>query len=149
MTKQMKLNENGKLVAEKPTAEQVKLDKVTETYVKIRDARSVLKKEYEAKDLELKAQLETLDSFFLQTLQDLGVESVRTQHGTVYQSTSIKPSCEDWNIFYTWIAENEAFDALEKRVKKSFITTYMEDNKGELPPGINVLQEYTVTIRRS
>ena len=61
----------------------------------------------------------------------------------------IKPSCEDWNGFYTWIAENEAFDALERRVKKSFITTYMEDNKGELPPGINVTQEYTVTIRRS
>lgn len=133
----------------KPTTDQVKLDKITETYVKIRDARSDLKKKYEADDLALKVQLETLDSFLLQTLKDLGVESVRTKHGTVYQSVSIKPSCEDWNSFYTWIAENEAFDALERRVKKSFITTYMEDNKGELPPGINVLQEYTVTIRRS
>lgn len=142
MTYQMKLNG-------KPTADQVKLDKITETYVKIRDARSDLKKKYEAEDLALKVQLETLDSFLLGKLQELGVESVRTKHGTVYQSTSIKPSCEDWNSFYTWIAENEAFDALERRVKKSFITTYMEDNKGELPPGINVLQEYTVTIRRS
>jgi hypothetical protein len=145
----MKINGNGELVAKKPTAEQVKIDKVTETYVKIRDARSVLKKEYEAKDLELKAQLETLDAFFLETLQTLGVESVRTKHGTVYQSTSIKPSCMDWNAFYTWIAENEAFDALEKRVKKSFIVDYMNDNKDELPPGISVLKEYTVTIRRS
>lgn len=142
MTYQMKLNG-------KPTADQVKLDKITETYVKIRDARSDLKKKYEAEDLALKVQLETLDSFLLGRLQELGVESVRTKHGTVYQSTSVKPSCEDWNSFYAWIAENEAFDALERRVKKSFITTYMEDNKGELPPGINVTQEYTVTIRRS
>ena len=142
MTYQMKLNG-------KPTADQVKLDKVTETYVKIRDKRSELKKQYEAEDLALKVQLETLDSFFLGKLDELGVESVRTKHGTVYKTTSIKPSCEDWNSFYTWIAENEAFDALERRVKKSFITTYMEDNKGELPPGINVHQEYTVTIRRS
>ena len=142
MTYQLKLNG-------KPTADQVKLDKITETYVKIRDARSDLKKKYEAEDLALKVQLETLDSFLLGKLQDLGVESVRTKHGTVYQSTSIKPSCEDWNAFYAWIAKHEAFDALERRVKKSFITTYMEDNKGKLPPGINVMQEYTVTIRRS
>ena len=142
MTYQMKLNG-------KPTADQVKLDKITETYVKIRDARSDLKKKYEAEDLALKVQLETLDSFLLGRLQELGVESVRTKHGTVYQSVTVKPSCEDWNGFYAWIAEHEAFDALERRVKKSFITTYMEDNKGELPPGINVTQEYTVTIRRS
>jgi hypothetical protein len=149
VTKQMKINGNGELVAKKPTAEQVKIDKVTETYVKIRDARSVLKKEYEAKDLELKVQLETLDAFFLETLQTLGVESVRTKHGTVYQSIVVKPSCMDWDAFYTWIAENEAFDALERRVKKSFIVEYMTDNKDELPPGITVLREYTVTIRRS
>jgi hypothetical protein len=149
MTKHMKLNENGKLVVEKPTAEQVKLDKVTETYVKIRDARSVLKKEYEAKDGELKAQLETLDGFLLGRLQDLGVESVRTKHGTVYQSVTIKPSCGDWGAFGDWIIENNVIDALERRVKKSFIADYMADNKGSLPPGISVQQEYTVTIRRS
>ena len=78
MTYQMKLNG-------KPTADQVKLDKITETYVKIRDARSDLKKKYEAEDLALKVQLETLDSFLLGRLQELGVESVRTKHGTVYQ----------------------------------------------------------------
>jgi hypothetical protein len=126
-----------------------KLDKITETYVKIRDARSTLKKQYEADDLKLKDQLETLDSFLLGKLQELGVESVRTAHGTVYQSLAVKPSCEDWTAFYAWIAENEAFDALERRVKKSFIVDYMKDNADELPPGVIVLKEYTVTIRRS
>lgn len=137
MTEQLKLQGNPKL------------DKVTETYVKIRDARSVLKKQYEAEDAVLKAQLETLDSFLLETLQNLGADRVGTKHGTVYRSTETKPSCQDWTAFYAWIAENEAFDALERRVKKSFIVTYMEDNKDELPPGITVLKEYTVTIRRS
>lgn len=126
-----------------------KLDKVAETYVKIRDARAEKKRAWEAEDLELKAQLETLDAFLLEKLQSLGVESVRTKHGTVYQSVSIKPSCQDWNGFYAWIAQYEAFDALERRVKKSFIVDYMKDNNDELPPGITVLKEYTVTIRRS
>jgi hypothetical protein len=133
----------------KPTTDQVKLDKVTAIYVKIRDERSALKKAYEAEDLALKVQLETLDGFLLETLQTLGVESVRTKHGTVYQSVAVKPACGDWAAFYAWIAENDAFDALERRVKKSFMVDYMKDNKDELPPGITVLKEYTVTIRRS
>jgi hypothetical protein len=129
--------------------DQPKLDKITATYIKIRDKRTALKREYEAEDQKLKDQLETLDGFLLGTLRDLGVESLKTKHGTVYQSVSVKPSCGDWNGFYAWIAEHEAFDALERRVKKSFIVNYMEDNSGELPPGITVLQEYTITVRRS
>jgi hypothetical protein len=46
-----------KLLLKGKTMTDPKLDKVTETYIKIRDARSVLKKEYEIKDQELKAQL--------------------------------------------------------------------------------------------
>ena len=126
-----------------------KLDKVTATYVKIRDERSRLKKQYEAEDLKLKDQLEVLDGHLLQKLQELGVESVRTAHGTVYQSTSIKPSCGDWSAFGDWIIENNVIEALERRVKKSFIVEYMADNKDELPPGISILKEYEVTVRRS
>jgi hypothetical protein len=144
MSDQTKLSLKGKPAPEM----QVKLDKVAATYVKIRDKRSELKKEYEDADLKLKAQLETLESFCLETLQALGVESARTKYGTVYKSLALKPSCEDWTAFYAWIAENDAFDALEKRVKKSFIVDYMADNADELPTGITVLREWEVTIRR-
>jgi hypothetical protein len=134
----------------KPMTDQArKLDKVAETYVKIRDARAALKKQYEAEDNALKDQLATLDGFLLETMQSLGAESVRTKHGTVYLSVSVKPNCGDWNALYAWITENDAFDVLERRVKKSFIVDYMKENKDELPPGISVLHEYTVTIRRS
>lgn len=146
MTDKLKLKK-GQVVIER-SKEQVKLDKVAETYVKIRDARTALKRQFEADDQKLKDQQETLDSFLLQTLRDLGVESVKTAHGTVYQSVNVKASCQDWNSFYTWIAKNKAFDALEKRVKKSFVVDYMADNKGALPPGVTVLQEYTVVVRR-
>ncbi len=136
-----------KLKAESATDQ--KLDKVAQTYVKIRDARSALKKQYEVEDLKLKSQLEILDGFLLGALQNLGAESVRTKYGTVFRSIDTKASCQDWNAFYAWIAENKAFDALERRVKQSFIATYMEGNKGGLPPGVSVLKEYAVTVRRS
>lgn len=133
----------------KPMTEQdKKLDKVAATYVKIRDTRAELRRAYEAEDQKLKDQLETINGFLLATLQELGVESARTTHGTIYRSIDVKPSCGDWDAFGTWIIENEAVDALERRVKKSFITEYMETNNDELPPGISVTREFTVTVRR-
>ena len=142
------LTDKLQLKAKPMTDQDKKLDKVAATYVKIRDARSALKKEYEAADLKLKDQLETIDGFLLATLQELGVESARTAHGTIYRSIDVKPSCGDWDAFGTWIIENEAVDALERRVKKSFITEYMETHDDELPPGISVTREFTVTVRR-
>jgi hypothetical protein len=144
MTDQVKILLKGKPMTE----QEVKLDKAAATYVKIRDKRSELKKAWEVEDLKLKDQIDTIEGFFLETLRDLGIESARTKHGTIYRSLDVKPSCEDWNAFYAWIAENEAFDALERRVKKSFITQFMEDNKDELPPGITVVKEYIAKVLR-
>ena len=128
--------------------EQVKLDKVAATYVKIRDKRSDLKKAYEAEDQKLKDQMETINGFFMETLTALGVESARTKHGTVYKSIDVKPSCDDWSVFGDWIIENNAIEALERRVKKSFITDYMAENKDGLPPGISVMKEFIIKVLR-
>ena len=130
------------------TDEQVKLDKVAATYVKIRDKRSDLKKAYEAEDQKLKDQMETINGFFMETLTALGVESARTKHGTVYKSIDVKPNCDDWSAFGDWIIENNAIEALERRVKKSFITDYMAENKDELPPGISVIKEFIIKVLR-
>ena len=141
LTDKMKLEEQK-------TEQQVNLDRMAKVYVRIRDERAAKKKIWEAEDLQLKEQLETLNGHFLAVMQTLGVESVRTAHGTAYRSIEIKPTCGDWAAFGNWIIKNEAVEALEKRVKKSFIIEYMETHKNKLPPGISVIREYTVTIRR-
>ena len=128
--------------------EQVKLDKVAATFVKIRDKRTELKKAYEVEDQKLKDQIAAINGFFLATLTELGVESARTKYGTVYKSIDVKPSCGDWNAFGDWIIENNAIEALERRVKKSFITDYMAENKDELPPGISVVREFVIKVLR-
>jgi len=142
LTDKMKLKETPM------TEEEKKLDHATRVYVEMRDERAAKKRAWQAEDDDLKNQMDTIEAFFIETCQSLGVESFRTAHGTVYRSVSIKPNCEDWDTFGNWIIKNEAIEALEKRVKRSFITEYMETHKNKLPPGISVIQEYTVTIRR-
>lgn len=124
------------------------IERVVATYLKIRDARKARKAEFETEDRRLAEKLETLEGYLYGRLTAMGVESARTEHGTVYQTTDIIPRGSDWNAFYAWVAENGAFDALEKRIKKTFIATYLEENDGELPPGVSVFRQHTVNVRR-
>lgn len=131
-------------------APTVDLAKVTSTYVKIRDARGELKRAFEAEDAELKAKLEKLEGFMLQHLNTHGMESVRTEGGTFYRQEDVRPNIVDDVAFYSWIKQNDAFDALERRVKKTFVTEFMETHEGGLPPpGINVSREYVVRVRKA
>lgn len=122
---------------------------LTKAYVKIRDARGVLKKQYEEEDIKLKAKLERLEAEMLRFLQENNTDSVKTVHGTFYRQEEITPTGADWDALYRWIADNDAFDALERRIKKGFIKEYMETHEGGVPPGVSVYREYVVRVRRS
>lgn len=130
------------------TKDHLDLAQVTKAYVNIRNARGDLRRDYEAHDNELKAAQGKLEALMLKHLSEHSMESVRTEYGTFYRQEEIIPTCADWNAFYDWIAQNNAFDALERRVKKTFIKDFMEDQNG-LPPGISVLREYQVRVRKA
>jgi nanoRNase/pAp phosphatase (c-di-AMP/oligoRNAs hydrolase) len=125
------------------------LNKVVATYVKIRDKRAEKKRAFEAEDADLKAKMERIEAFLLQHLESVQATQVGTDHGTFYRQKDVIPSAADWGAFYDWIKQNDAFDALERRIKKTFITQYMEANEGALPPGVNVFSKYVVRVRRS
>lgn len=124
------------------------LTTVVKAHVNLRDARNTIRKDYEAQDEKLKAAQTRLEALMLDFLQQNNMDSVRTEAGTFYRQEEIKPSASDWSAFYEWIKQNDAFDALEKRVTKTFIKDYMEQHEGGVPPGISVYREYVVRIRR-
>jgi hypothetical protein len=122
---------------------------LTKTYVKIRDARTALKRKFDEEDGKLKAKLERLEGAMLKFLQESGIDSAKTENGTFYRQEEITPTGSDWDRFYQWIAENDAVDALERRIKKTFVKEYMETHEGAIPPGVTVYREYVVRVRRS
>lgn len=124
-------------------------DKVVRAYIAIRDKRTQLRKAYEAEDDVLKEKLHKLEVAMLRFLNDTGMESARTQEGTFYQQVDVRPMGSDWDAFYRWVRENDAFDALERRIKKGFITDYMEENDGDLPPGVSIHRERVVRVRKA
>lgn len=125
------------------------LSRIIKAHVNIRDARSNLKRDYEASDKDLKDAQAKLEAALLNHLNVHGMESVRTEFGTFYAQEEMTPSASDWNAVYQWIVDNDAWDLLEKRLKKTFIKEYAEAHGGGLPPGVSVFREKVVRVRRA
>lgn len=125
------------------------LGKITRAHLNIRDARAKLKQDYEASDRDLKDAQTKLENAMLGHLNQHGMESVRTEAGTFYRQEEIKPAAQDWEAFYAWIKEHDAWDALERRIKKTFIAEFAEAHGGALPPGVSVFREFVIRVRRS
>lgn len=127
---------------------QVNVDTVIAAYVKLRDRRAVLRKEYTEADEVFVAQMDKLEVFLLNKMQQDNMTQLGSEHGTAYQQTVIKGNCSDWPSFWQFLADTGRFDMMEKRVSIKAVQEYFEAN-GELPPGINVNPELKVVIRRA
>lgn len=122
-------------------------DRLTKAYLKIRDARKQLKKDFEAEDAKLEEKLNMVGGLMLRFLQDHKTDAIRTDAGTFYRQVDVKPAASDWDAFYKWVSANDAFDFLEKRIKKTSIVEYMEAHEEALPPGVSVFREYVIRVR--
>lgn len=123
--------------------------KAVKAYVKMRDTRAANKKAFEEQDEKIKTDMAKIEFVLLKHLQEVGADSIATPHGTFYKQLEILPTGQDWDAFYKWIIKEDVVgEALERRIKKTFIAQYMEANEGKVPPGVNVLREYVVRIRR-
>lgn len=127
----------------------VDLDKLTAIYIKIRDARSDKKREFEAQDKELEDQLSVLASQMLDTCKDMGADSIRTPHGTIIRTVKSRYWTNDWDSMYSFIEEHGAFGLLEKRLHQTNMKDFLSENPDVLPMGLSVESEYTVSVRRS
>lgn len=124
------------------------LSLVVEAHNAIKDQRTAKRHAWEAEDAELETKQLKLKALLLAQLNAAGATSIKTEKGTFYKSIRIKPSAADWSAIWEWMKANDALDLLEARLKSTFIRKYMEDHGGALPPGVNVIQEYEVSVRR-
>lgn len=126
----------------------VPLDKLTETYIKIRDKRAANKRMFEAEDKDLEEQMQILSQEMLDLCKQLNVNSVRTSHGTIMRSVKSRYWTNDWESLYEVVKEHDAFGVLFKAINQTNMKQFLEENPDVLPKGLNVETEYTVVVRR-
>ncbi len=127
----------------------IPLDKLAQTYIKMRDKRALMKAEWEAKDNEVKAQMEMLEEKMLDTCKEMNADSIKTKFGTIVRSIKSRYWTNDWDSTYEFIKEHNAFGLLEKRLQQTNLKQFLAENPDVYPKGLNVENEYTVLVRRS
>jgi len=124
------------------------IDRLTRIYLKIRDARSALTAVYDEQEAALKVQMDEVAGAIKDQMQTLGVKTARTDFGTVSLSTKTRYWASDWDMMGRFIIDNDAVFLLEKRIAQTNMSTFLEENPGVVPPGLNTLSEVAVSVRR-
>lgn len=122
---------------------------LVKAYLKMRDARSALSAEYEAKDKEIKDKMEVVENCLLETCKRAGGNVSIPGVGVVMRGVSTRYWTSDWEAMHAFIKENDAIELLERRIAQRAMGEFMKNNPDKMPKGMNVESKYTVTVRRS
>ena len=125
-------------------------EELVSAYVRIRDERARILREYEAKDAELKSDIDQIKVFLLSICNDVNANSIKTSQGTVMRKLNERFFCNDWDGFRKFVLEHQAVELLEKRIHQSNFKQFLSEHEGDgLPPGVNVMREYGISVRKS
>lgn len=128
---------------------ELKLDDLVNVYLTIRNEREKLKASWEVKDGELEQEMKVLEQSMLTVCNDTNASSIRTEHGTVIRSLKERFTTNDWDNFKKFVLENQAIDLLERRIHQGNFKEFMAEHKDDgLPPGVNVMREFTIVVRK-
>lgn len=125
------------------------LDKLTQVYLKIRDAKDTLTSTYKQQCADLEEQMGLIETQMLDVCKSFNADSIRTPHGTVIRSVKSRYWTNDWDSMYGFIEEHSAFGLLEKRLHQTHMKEFLEENPDLYPKGMNVENTYTVVVRRA
>lgn len=124
------------------------VNKLVTAYVKIRDKRDEIRREYNEADEQLKDKLDKIQGALLALYKDRGVESLRTEAGTATRMVKTRYSAPDWTAFVEFVKENDAIDLLEKRIAQTNFRQFVEENPDVVVP-VRADSEYTIRVTRA
>jgi hypothetical protein len=128
---------------------ELSADKLVAVYIKIRDAKEKLTREYNAQEAELDIQMDLIEQELLEMCKTLDATSIKTKHGLAMRTVKSRYTTNDWETFYNFMFEHKVPELLEKRIHQTNTKTFLEENPDLLPPGLNVDNAYSIIVRRS
>jgi hypothetical protein len=124
------------------------VEQLVKAYIKMRDARQQLLREFDEADDRIKQQQDVVQQALLELCKETGTDGLKTSAGTVTRTIKTRYWTSDWNSMKNFIKENDAFELLEQRVHQTNMKSFLEDNPNLMPPGMNIDSKYAITVRR-
>jgi hypothetical protein len=125
------------------------MNELVKAYLTIRNEREKIESEYKERDLQLKADMAILEQEMLAGCNEMKVESLRTDSGTVIKSLKERFTCADRDNFNKFVLETGAVELFAAHLHQSNFKEFMSERHHEgLPPGVNVMREFTITVKK-
>lgn len=126
----------------------MKLDDLVVQYIALRDRRATRKQAFTNEDAADAALQKKIEAVLLKQFSALGMDSIKTEHGTAYRSLLTSVTVADREAFLEFCIGTGATELLDVRANKTSVVQYKEAT-GQLPPAVNWREEATVNVRRS
>ena len=130
-------------------ASSVSVHHLTKVYIKIRDARAQLSKDYKEQDKALEEQMDVVEQKLLDICKQVDANTIKTPAGLVMRGVDTRYWTNDWDSMYKFIKDNDALGLFEKRLHQTNMKQFLEEYPDKFPPGMLVDSKYKITVRRS
>lgn len=124
------------------------VDTMIEKYVALRDRKKALEDSHKAELVPFNQALDRLEGYMLEALNEAGLDSMKSPHGTAYKTMRTSAKVINWTETLTFIREREAWDLLEARVSKLAAQEIIKETSQPIP-GVETSSELVVNVRRS
>ena len=125
------------------------MEELVKTYLTIRNERDRIESEYKLQDEALKAEMTVLEQEMLAGCNEIKADSIRTPHGTIIKSLKERFTCSDRDNFNKFVLETGAVELFAAHLHQSNFKEFMSERQHEgLPPGVNVMREFSITVRK-
>lgn len=123
--------------------------KLVKAYIKIRDAKEALAREYDSKITDLADQMDTIEQELLNICKETGQDGGKTAFGSFSRGVKTRYWTSDWDNMYAFIRQHDAPELLERRLHQGNFKEFLEAHPDTLPVGLNSDSKYSITVRRA
>jgi len=125
------------------------MEELVKTYLTIRGEREKIESVYKMQDEALKSEMSLIEQEMLAGCNEIKADSVKTTHGTVIKSLKERYTCSDRDNFNKFVLETGAVELFEARLHQGNFKEFMSERHADgLPPGVNVMREFGITVRK-
>ena len=129
--------------------EEMNLEELVKVYLTIRGERERIEAEWKVKNNELLNDLKTLEIQLLTKCNENNASSIKTASGTVIRQLHERYTVADGDLFRKFVMDNNVPELFEQRIAQTRFKEFIaEQESASLPPGVNVMREFNVVVRK-
>ena len=117
---------------------------LADIYIKMRERI----RELEDKVKTIKEQQAMVADKMLELCNEQDANSLTTTNGTISRRLNCSYWTSDWDSFYNFVKDNDAYHLLEKRIHNGNMKEFLADNPDAVPMGLQARNQYIISVRK-